>query len=136
MGKFTSPLGLHVLEYKYNFAFKSYFMNPYLQAVNTEEEITVKMEAGVDEQIEAARRDAFCEVRKSTFVFRGPFLRTNPKIFNRKAPKTCFAATFVLVILSARPEIFLHTFQTHRHPSLSSPYHLRHHLISVRITCA
>ena len=49
----------------------------FLQAVNTGEEITVKTEPGVDEQIEAARRDAFCEVRQSTFVFREPLLRIN-----------------------------------------------------------
>ena len=42
-------------------------MRSFLQAVNTGEKITVKMEAGVEEQIEAARRDTFCEVRQNTF---------------------------------------------------------------------
>ena len=41
----------------------------------------MKTEPGVDEQIEVARRDAFCEVRQSTFVIRGPFLWMNLTYF-------------------------------------------------------
>ena len=55
------------------------------------------MEPGVDEQIEAARRDAFCEVRQSTFVLRKRLLWINLTYFFFAFRRTYMAVRIIFL---------------------------------------